>query len=77
MSFSEDPTQGVGSIPGADPAGTGEPDSAVDPTQGEEIGEEPYEDPTQGHEVGETPYEDPTQGDELGSVPDEDPTTER
>ena len=36
--------------------------SSVDPTQGRDVGETPFEDPTQGREVGETPVEDPTQG---------------
>ncbi|HUA45193.1 MAG TPA: hypothetical protein VMA77_08205 [Solirubrobacteraceae bacterium] len=74
MSFSEDPTQGAGATPGEDPTGTGAVDSMTDPTQGVEVGEQPYEDPTQGDEVGEGSYEDSTQGQELGSSPGEDPT---
>ena len=78
MSFSEDPTQGVGT--GAtsgedpmgtgradvtlDPMGTGRGDVTLDPTQGAGAGEQPYEDPTEGIEVGEQAYEDPTQGSE-------------
>jgi hypothetical protein len=73
MSFSEDPTQGAGPA-GDDPTGTGAPDSTSDPTQGKEVGEDPYEDPTEGDEVGEEPFEDSTQGRERGSLPGEDPT---
>ena len=55
MSFSEDPTQGTehGEAVGEDPAGPAAPESTTDPTQGAEVGEQPYEDPTQGAEVGE------------------------
>lgn len=74
MSYSDDPTQGAGSVPGDDPTGTGRVDPTVDETQGAEVGEQPYEDPTQGDEVGEQPYEDPTQGGERGSAAGEDPT---
>jgi hypothetical protein len=48
-----------------------------DPTQGREVGAEPYEDPTQGREVGAEPNEDPTQGREVGAEPNEDPTQGR
>ena len=75
MSFSEDPTQGGGAVPGEDPAGAGGPDSTVDSTLGRQVGERPDEDPEQGTEVGERPYEDPTQGDELSSRRGEDPTS--
>lgn len=74
MSFSEDPTQGGGTAPGEDPAGTRIPDSSEDPTRSAPGGERPDEDPVQGSEVGEQPDEDPTQGDERSSLPDEDPT---
>ena len=68
MSFSEDPTQGIehGAAAGEDPAGSGAPDSTADPTQGAEVGEQPYEDPTQGAEVGESAYEDPDPGRRAG-----------
>ncbi len=76
MSFSEDPTQGRerGAVAGEDPVGTGAADSTADPTQGIEVGEEPYEDPTQGVESGAGAHEDPTEGSEVGSRPGEDPT---
>jgi hypothetical protein len=76
MSFSEDPTQGIehGAAAGEDPLGAGAGGSTADPTQGSEVGEQPYDDPTQGIEIGEAPHEDPTQGEELGSRPGEDPS---
>ncbi len=75
MSFSEDPTQGAehGAAEGEDPVGSAAGDSSIDPTRGDEVGEQADEDPTQGVERGEAEYEDPTQGGELGSSPGEDP----
>lgn len=75
MSFSEDPSQGIerGAAAGEDPAGPEAADVTMDPSQGTEVGEQPYEDPTQGGELGEQAYEDPTQGAEVGSNPGEDP----
>jgi hypothetical protein len=78
MSFSEDPTRGVGTgaALGEDPMGTGRPDVTLDPmgtgradvtldpTQGAEGREQHAEDPTQGIEVGERADEDPTDGSE-------------
>ena len=70
------PTQGRerGAVAGEDPVGAGAADSAPDPTQGVEVGEQPYEDPTQGIEPGAAAHEDPTEGSEVGSRPGEDPT---
>ena len=31
-----------------------------DPTQGRQIGSDPYDDPTQGRKIGSDPYDDPT-----------------
>jgi hypothetical protein len=78
MSFSEDPTRGVGTdaTSGEDPMGTGRPDVmldpmgsgrpdvTLDPTRGAQRSAQPYEDPTQGIEVGEQAHEDPSQGSE-------------
>jgi hypothetical protein len=35
---------------------------SLDPTQGTQIGSEPYDDPTQGQRIGSDPYDDPTRG---------------
>jgi len=35
---------------------------SFDPTQGRQIGSEPYDDPTQGRKIGSDPYDDPTRG---------------
>ena len=76
MSFSEDPTQGVGTgaTSGEDPMGTGRADATLDPmgTGRADVTQDPMGtgrsdatlDPTQGAEAGEQPYEDPTQGSE-------------
>jgi hypothetical protein len=44
--------------------GTGRADATLDPTQGAEPSEQPYDDPTEGIEVSEQAHEDPTQGSE-------------
>jgi hypothetical protein len=33
---------------------------SFDPTQGRQIGSDPYDDPTQGRKIGSDPYDDPT-----------------
>ncbi len=45
-----------------DPADArGRPDAhSLDPTQGRQIGTNPYDDPTQGRQIGSNPYDDPT-----------------
>jgi hypothetical protein len=48
----------------------------LDPTQGTQIGSDPYDDPTQGR-VGSELYLDPTQGTTIGSHPYDDPTQGR
>jgi len=35
---------------------------SFDPTQGRQIGSDPYDDPTQGGKIGSDPYDDPTRG---------------
>ena len=57
MSFSEDPTRGVGTgaASGQDPMGTGRPDVTPDPTQGAQAVEPPDEYPTQGSEPEASP----------------------
>jgi hypothetical protein len=47
-----------------------------DPTQGTQIGSDPYDDPTQGR-IGSELYLDPTQGTTVGSHPYDDPTQGR
>ena len=62
------------------PATTARPRSdrhPFDPTQGRQIGSNPYDDPTQGRKLGSDPYDDPTQGRQIGSHPDDDPTRTR
>jgi hypothetical protein len=34
---------------------------SFDPTQGRQIGSDPYDDPTQGRRIGSNKYDDPTQ----------------
>jgi hypothetical protein len=88
MSFSEDPTRGVGTggTPGEDPMGTGRPDVMLDPMQGVRpgatSGEDPLGtgrpdvtlDPTQGAQADEQPHEDPTEGAQSNEQSHEDPT---
>lgn len=50
---------------------------SFDPTQGREIGSDPYDDPTQGRQIGSHPYEDPTQGRKEGAAAYDDPTRGR
>ena len=83
MSFSDDPTRGVGTgaMPGEDPMGTGRPDVMLDPMQGVRTGatagEDPMgtgrpdvtPDPTQGAVAVEPPYEDPSQRSEPEASP--------
>ena len=39
----------------------GEPKTrSFDPTQGRQIGSDPYDDPTHGRKIGSDPYDDPT-----------------
>ena len=55
-----------------------QPDAhSFDPTQGRQIGSNPYDDPTQGRQIGSNPYDDPTQGRQIGSNPYDDPTQGR
>ena len=83
MSFSEDPTRGVGTgaASGQDPMGTGRPDVTPDPMQGVRtgatLGQDPMgtgrpdvtPDPTQGAQAVEPPDEYPTQGSEPEASP--------
>ena len=48
-----------------------------DPTQGREVGSDPYDDPTQGRRIASRAYDDPTQGRRIGSHPYDDPTQGR
>jgi hypothetical protein len=55
-----------------------EPDArSFDPTQGRQLGSDPYDDPTQGRQLGSGPHDDPSQGRQLGSDPYDDPTRGR
>jgi len=79
MSFSDDPTRGVGTgaMPGEDPMGTGRPDVMLDPMQGVRTGTTSGEDPVGTGRPDVTL--DPTQGAQAddaqaGEQPYEDPT---
>ena len=47
---------------------------SFDPTQGRQIGSDPYDDPTAGRQIGSPAFDDPTQGRQIGSRPSDDPT---
>jgi hypothetical protein len=50
------------------------PPDSFDPTQGRQIGSQPYDDPTHGRTIGSDPYDDPSHGRTIGSDPYDDPT---